>query len=240
MIAKAGETIRVATRPHVTTTVYWWPHSEAAATLLLFPGSDGYGGVAAGLPKGRNFLVRSTSLFRERGFNVAIFGRSNDQSVLDWETRIGNDHIADIRAVVAHIKILSNKPVWLVGTSRGTVSATAAALAMTPEEIAGLVLTATVTHRKFAGAPPRQNVEALRYPVLLYHHADDACKICNPADMPWLFRQLTHASPKRLMLVRGGEGASGDVCEALHHHGFFGMETQAVADIANWIRSPTL
>jgi hypothetical protein len=241
-IAHSGETLRIATRPNVTTTVFWSPNtaSNAKPTLLLFPGgSGGYGRVESGEPKSQNFLVRSSALFRERGFNVAIFGKPSDQTDLDWETRIGANHIVDIRAVVAHLKSLRDAPIWLVGTSRGTVSATAAALALNQKDIAGIVLTATVTNRKFVGAVPRQDVAALRLPVLLYHHAEDACKACNPADLPWLFRQLGNASPKRMMLVRGGEGASGDVCEALHHHGFIGMEAQAVADISNWIVAPT-
>jgi pimeloyl-ACP methyl ester carboxylesterase len=239
-LANSGETLWLTTRPNVATAVFWWPNPDAKATLLLFPGgSGGYGGVVDGLPRSRNFLVRSTAMLRNHGFNVAIFGKPRDQPELNWDVRVGRDHLTDVRAVVAHLKTLSDKPVWLVGTSAGTVSATAAAIAMPQGEIAGLVLTATVTNRKFASAVPLQNVEALRYPVLLYHHADDACKACNPADMPWLFRQLTNASPKRLMLVRGGEGASGDVCEAMHYHGFIGMEAKAVADISNWIIAPT-
>jgi hypothetical protein len=153
---------------------------------------------------------------------------------------VSAEHVADIGAVIAHLKTLSDKPVWLIGTSRGTVSATAAALALGKKDIAGIVLSATVTNTKFVGAVPRQDVGALQMPVLLYHHADDACRACNPNDLSWLFRQLKNATPKRLMIVRGGEGATGDPCEAEHHHGFIGMESKAVDDITSWILAPTL
>jgi hypothetical protein len=240
--AHSGETLRLTTRPNVTTSVFWSPNPNpnAKATLLLFPGGNGgYGRVEGGVATSRNFLVRSATLFRERGFNVAIFGRPSDQPDLDWDKRVSAEHIADIGAVIAHLKTLSDKPVWLVGTSRGTVSATAAALALDKKDIAGVVLSATVTNTKFVGAVPRQNVSALQMPVLLYHHADDACRACNPNDLSWLFRQLKNAAPKRLMIVRGGEGATGDPCEAEHHHGFIGMESRAVDDIASWILAPT-
>jgi len=37
----------------------------------------------------------------------------------------------------------------------------------------------------------------------------------------------------------GGGGESGDPCEALHHHGFIGMEKEAVDLIVGWIQKPT-
>jgi hypothetical protein len=73
--AHSGETLRLTTRPNVTTSVFWSLNSNAntKATLLLLPGGGGgYGRVENGVATSRNFLVRSATLFRERGFNVPI------------------------------------------------------------------------------------------------------------------------------------------------------------------------
>ena len=37
----------------------------------------------------------------------------------------------------------------------------------------------------------------------------------------------------------GGTGASGEPCEALHYHGYIGMEKETVDQIVSWIRQPT-
>jgi hypothetical protein len=48
--------------------------------------------------------------------------------------------------------------VWLVGTSRGTISAVAGAIAFGNEDLAGIVLTSSVTSVKRTGAVPAQKL----------------------------------------------------------------------------------
>jgi len=38
--------------------------------------------------------------------------------------------------------------------------------------------------------------------------------------------------------VTGGGGASGKTCEALHYHGYIGMEKDAAGYITDWISNP--
>lgn len=40
------------------------------------------------------------------------------------------------------------------------------------------------------------------------------------------------------MVVEGGENPSGNPCQALHWHGFIGMEERVVQEIAAWMREP--
>lgn len=75
-------------------------------------------------------------------------------------------------------------------------------------------------------------------PTLVVHHAHDACWACPPADAKRLADALRNAPIKKIMLLDGGAGASGDPCEPLHHHGYVGMQQEVVDVIAAWIIKP--
>lgn len=230
---------RIPTRPNVKTTLFWEPAANPQATVLLFPGGDGgFGKVIDGRASGGNFLVRSAHHFRANGFNVAIFGRPSDTPELDYPVRISDNHVADIRAVIDHLKTLSSAPVWLVGTSRGSISATAAAVNLKDAGIAGIVLTSSVVSYSKAGAVPTQNLAAVTVPVLVVHHAKDSCRVTLPHEVPLILRGLTNAPVRKVVMVEGGANPVGDPCEAMHWHGFIGMEEEAVNIIGNWIRNP--
>lgn len=75
-------------------------------------------------------------------------------------------------------------------------------------------------------------------PTLVVHHAHDACWACPPADAKRLADALRNAPIKKIMLLDGGAGASGDPCEPLHHHGYVGMQQEVIDVIAAWIIKP--
>lgn len=234
-----GTLFKVPTRPDVKTTLFWEPVEGARATVFLFPGGGGgFGKVEDGKAMGGNFLVRSAPHFLANGFNVAIFGRPTDMEDIGWDARKSADHLADVRAVLAFVKQKSAAPVWIVGTSRGTVSATAMAIQAQDAAIAGMVLTSSVVKTSTPGAVSTQNLSAIKIPVLVYHHAKDACKHCQPHEVPAIIKGLGNAPVKKLMLVEGGANPTGDVCAGQHWHGFIGMEKEAVDTIAQWIRKP--
>lgn len=234
--AAQGQSFKIATRTDVKTTVFWEARDGAKATVLLFPGGGGgFGKVEDGKASSQNFLVRSTQYFLANGFNVAIFGKPGDTDDLDYSDRITDKHMTDVRAVLDFVKQQSPAPVWIVGTSRGTVSATAAAIRIQDPRIAGLVLTSSVVSLKKPGAVPSQDLAAIRLPVLVLHNRKDACWVCNPAEVPAILRGLKNATAKKEVMVDGGTNPSGDTCGALHWHGFIGMEKEAVDIIADWI-----
>ncbi len=162
-------------------------------------------------------------------------GRPSNQRDLDGEFRSSARHVDDIRAVVAFLKRESGKPVWLVGTSRGTISAAAGAIGL-DLEIAGVVLTSSITSYAIAGAPAKQALESVHVPVLVMHHVRDACRFCQPHETAWIMKGLVNAPRKQLLLVDGGAEPIGPDCEAMHWHGFINMEAEAVGLIARWIR----
>lgn len=235
--AAADGPVTLETRPGVTLTSYFMPRAGASAVLLLLTGGSGSIGLRDGVPTSLNFLVRSRDHFAAAGFSVFILGRPSDRADLDPAYRIGADHLEDLRRVVAHLRHQTGLPVWLVGTSRGTISATAAAIAL-GDELAGIVLTSSVTAYRIPGAVPTQNLGAVRLPVLVLHHERDACRACSPHELGWIMDGLSRAPVKRRLVVSGGEGPSGDACEALHWHGYIGMEAEAVRLITDWIKAP--
>ena len=135
-----GMLFKVPTRDGVVTTLFWEAAPEAKATVFLFPGGGGgFGKFEDGKATGGNFLVRSAPYFLSNGFNVAIFGRPNDMDELGWTERTEPKHMTDVAKVLEFVKQKSGLPVWIVGTSRGTVSATAMAINVHDPAIAGLV-----------------------------------------------------------------------------------------------------
>jgi len=177
-------------------------------------------------------------MFAAQGFNIAVMARPSDMSDMDYPFRISAAHIDDIRKVAQQAKERWNAPVWLVGTSRGTVSGTAAVIAMRDEGlIAGLVLTSSITAGAVTGAVPGQALEKITVPVLVVHHTQDACKHCPPALAKTIEPKLRASPAHATLMLDGGQNPTGDPCAALHYHGFIGMEAQAVQQIADWVKA---
>ena len=154
----ADNFFRLDTRPDVTVPVFYMKRDNATATVILLPGGrGGFGRLIHGRPSGRNFLVRSREYFAEAGLNVAVMGRASDTDDLGYADRVSREHMQDIKLLVEFLKQNTGLPVWLIGTSRGTVSATAAAISFGNDALAGIVLTASVVSHKKAGAVPFQH-----------------------------------------------------------------------------------
>jgi hypothetical protein len=232
--------VQLETRTGVNVPVYYMKRDGAVATVVLLSGgSGGFGQLIDGKPSSENFLVRTRDYFADSGLNVAVMGRVSDKNELDYVDRIAPEHMEDIKYLVDYLKKDASLPVWLIGTSRGTISATAAAIAFGNDNLAGIVLTASVVSYKKIGAVPKQDLAVIRTPVLVLHHEKDSCKICDPSDVPAIIKGLKNAPVKKLIMVRGGENPTGDPCKALHYHGFIGMEKAAVGLMTDWIKHPT-
>jgi pimeloyl-ACP methyl ester carboxylesterase len=212
---------------------------EATATLILLPGGDaGSGKIVDGQPSSKNFLTRSRALFFAQQFNVIVVFRPSDLQSLDYDYRISPAHMQELAAVVRHARQLSPAPVWLVGTSRGTVSGTAATLALPEGSVQGLVLTSSVTSKK-PGAIATQKISHIKVPTLVVHHQNDACKVCVPKEAARITEGLKSAPVKKFLMISGGADPIGDPCQAEHWHGFINHEPETVQMISAWIKSPS-
>ena len=239
--ASAGEPagdrlVRIDTRPGVHVAYWFMPRPGAKATLLLFPGGEGSIGFHDGTPHSKNFLVRSRDLFAAAGFDVAILGKPSDHDDMDLAFRASPEHVTDVTRVVESLRATGH-PVWLVGTSRGTTSVAAAAIALGPA-IAGVVMTSSIANPALPQAVENLPIARIGVPVLVMSHRLDACKDTSPEDAPRILAGLTGTSVKKLLIVSGGGAAYGPVCEPMHWHGFVGMEQEAVDAITAFIRDP--
>ena len=232
--------ISVDTRPGVRVSYWWMERPDAKAILVLLPGGEGGIGMRDGTPHSDNFLVRSRDYFADAGYNVAIVGKPTAHHDVDARFRAPDEHVADLRAVVQKLSGFG-KPVWLVGTSLGTISAAAAAIAQPPLPIAGIVLSSSVTGTsRYTGfSVPMLKLSEVRVPVLVMHHKNDSCDVCEPGQAHVIVEALVNAPVKKLLLVSGGSMfPTGPACQALHHHGYIGMEKEAAGDITAFISNP--
>jgi hypothetical protein len=229
--------IIIPTREGVTSGYWWMQRDGAKANLILFSGGGGGIGLQNGQPQSNNFLIRSRDHFAKAGFHVALLGNASDLRQLDPAKRASAEHIKDIEAVVAHIRARNPLPIWLIGTSQGTISAAAAAISL-GDTIDGLVLTAAYTDFSTPTSVPRQAIAGIKQPVLVMSHTDDSCRVTRPHEASNIFNGLRQARVKKLLIVKGGGDPRGDECQALHYHGFIGMEAQAVKLITDWIAAP--
>jgi pimeloyl-ACP methyl ester carboxylesterase len=206
--------------------VFWQPVSGAKATLLMFSGGDGgFGTVVDGRPGSGNFLVRTLDLWTAKGFNVAYFGDLHAD-------RYSSRHVEDIRAVLGWIEENSTAPIFLVGTSRGTISAAYAAVNIPDEHVQGLVLTSTMQELvSFRG------LADLKLPVLDLSNRYDSCRSTSPGAGPALIAALKMSPRKEFAEVSGGNSL-GDPCQAMAYHGFHGIESEVVDRIAAWLLMP--
>ena len=232
--------ITILSRRGVPVSFYYMTQDKARATLVLLPGGKGDIKLRDGTPESDDFLVRSRGYFFANGFNVVVVNKPDDVEELNFRARTSFRHTEDIKQITAYVKEDSRLPVWLIGTSRGTISATAAAIAMTPDSLSGIVLTSSITSPVTPGAVPSQNLAKIRIPVLVVHHEDDSCRICDPDDVPEIMQGLCNSPVKKAVLVKGGWWARGRACGPRHYHSYIGMEKKVAALISQWIQNPAL
>lgn len=219
------------------------PRNPEAAVILLAGGKgvldiDVSGGL--GQPSS-NFLVRSRRLFERAGLITATLDAPSDHKGRDGMRngfRGTVEHARDIGAVIRYLRARFGKPVWIVGTSRGTVSAVNAATKLETASAArpdGLVLSATVTKGANKGLQVmRFDLPSITQPVLLVHHRDDECNVSPFSRIKRLKRKLKRAAKREILTYTGGFN-DGKPCRGGSHHGFRGIEPEVVRDIAVWI-----
>jgi pimeloyl-ACP methyl ester carboxylesterase len=208
---------------------------KARAVAILFPGGAGKVDLeretARALLDRGNFLVRARRLLAGSGIAAAVMDAPSDQSAgMDDRLRLGTAHTEDIEKVVGDLKKrFPGLPVFLVGTSRGTVSA-AAAGARLGKAADGVVLTATLflASGKQAGLSGF-DFASIPSPLLFVHHVNDGC-----AYTPYSSAKR-HAERYPLVSVSGGQPAQSKPCEAMSAHGFLGREAETVDAIAKWM-----
>lgn len=207
--------------------------------VILFAGGKGKLNIDVdGIGRTGNFLVRSRRLFASNKFVVVVVDKPSDMNKL-YYFRKTEAHAEDIRQVMNFVRSRHPaKPVWLVGTSRGTISAANIAARINGKGSAnGLVLTSSVTNKtvKNYDSVYDINLRDIKIPTLVVHHENDDCIVTPFQGAKMLIEELSSANVKELMIFSGGTDR-GDSCKAKGYHGFNGIEEQVIDDMAKWIR----
>jgi len=240
-IAANASLITLGTRSEVTQQILVEQPNNPRANLILFAGGKGKIKLNSGKYKNnKNFLVRSRQLFIDRGFaTILIDAPSDKQDKLGMLKGFRNtqEHVQDIEAVLDYIKTLNDKPIWLVGTSRGTESAGYAAVNLN-NKIDGLILTSSISKTNKNGTSIASlPLEKLTVPVLAIHHSQDACKTTRPGVIKDIKRKTYNSSRFKSKLFDGGdEPKNSNPCKAKTYHGYLGIENKVVDYMAAFIK----
>ena len=210
---------------------------NAVASLILFAGGNGVLEIDQdGIGKTGNFLVRSRQLFAKQGFNVAVIDKPNDKDEL-FDFRGTVEHAQDIKAVIRFLRTKYSKPVWLVGTSRGTISAANAAARLTaPLGPDGIVLTSSVVVSSKHQSLSDIAVDKITIPTLFVHNRDDGCRVSRFNDLDAVMAKFVKVRDKALQAHTGGKTKQNNPCKAKTPHGYLGLEETVVKQIADWVK----
>ena len=209
---------------------------KARAVAVLFAGGPGKVDLdreagRATLDRG-NFLVRTRRMFAAGSIATAVMDAPSDQPAgMEDHFRLGSTHTGDIAKVVADLKTrFPALPVFLVGTSRGTISAAAAGKQLA-KAVDGVILTATLFLPAPRGRPGLSGFDfsSIPAPVLFVHHVNDGCTYTPYSSA----KRLADRFP--LISVSGGSPPQSNPCEAMSEHGFLGKEAETVEAMVKWM-----
>ncbi|MBV9824817.1 MAG: alpha/beta hydrolase [Alphaproteobacteria bacterium] len=215
------------------------PAPQPRATVVLLPGGAGLIdiGSAGGVEREGNFLVRTRDQWVARGISALVVGPLNGSSLLGL--RHTPAYAAALAAAIDFARSRANAPVWLIGTSQGSVAAANGA-AHLPGRVAGVVLTSSVTERSRSGETVFDaDPGTITVPTLVVSNQFDTCGASPPADGNRLIAARAR-SPRREFILVASSALRGDPCDAYSPHGYLGIEDQVIQRIADWIAaSPT-
>jgi pimeloyl-ACP methyl ester carboxylesterase len=206
------------------------------------------------------FVVRTRNDFAKHSLMVALVDMPNDYKRkvgrkswwIDYPRRkemfrTSDEHAQDIKAVITYLKNKFNIPVWLVSTSRGTLSAASCAIRL-KDKVDGVVLTASMTRTKekwkrMHGVYPNyilsMELDQISVPTLIISHKDDKCFVTPPKGAQKIKNALVNSSNAKVMYFTGGKRPVEGICRGLSAHGFYGVEDQVVSAIAGFIKFNT-
>ena len=204
----------------------------------MLPGGSGKIGLT---PTGNirdpdNFTVRTANLWNARGYAVLIPDAIAHQDERGTRSTPAFANWVATLVATAHAHT-PNVPVYLLGTSQGSIAAMNGAAHAAPGTIAGVILTESVS---IPGRRSRETVfdaspARVRVPALIVANTDDRCDVAPPTNAPRIAASLTHTPHVDLLTVSGGDTSSADPCSSRTPHGYWGIAPRVVAGIATWI-----
>ena len=221
----------------VTQRILYDAPARPLATLVMLPGGSGEVGVRrdGDMRHDDNFVVRTRASWVANGYAVLIPDTINQTNLRGVRSSPAYGQLVDRLAAYARSQV--HAPVFLIGTSQGTIAAMNGASHARPGVVSGLVLTESVS------VPGRLSTETVfdadpqdvRVPALVVANRDDACDVAPPAMASRIAAAMARSPSVRVLAVNGGVQRSAKACGSLSSHGYYGIEQQVIAQISAWI-----
>jgi pimeloyl-ACP methyl ester carboxylesterase len=216
--------------------VLFAPVRSARGTIVMLPGGAGDVGLRrdGDIRHDDNFVIRTRTLWNRHGYNVLIPDTIDGANLRGLRSSPNYGRLVDDLAAFARQK--GQRPVFLLGTSQGSIAAMNGAAHAASGSIAGVVLTESVSvmggsgETVFDAAPQR-----VRAPALIVANQDDACNVAPPGAAPRIAAAMTGSRDVRVLRVSGGTTQSAKACGSLTPHGYYGIEGRVVDAIAAWM-----
>jgi pimeloyl-ACP methyl ester carboxylesterase len=206
------------------------------ATIVMLPGGVGDVGVErdGDVRHDDNFVVRTRALWVAKGYAVLIPDTIDRANLRGLRSSPQYADLVEELIGFAHSRVQG--PVFLLGTSQGSIAATNGAAHAAPGALAGVVLTESVSrmggsHETVFSAQPQD----VRVPVLIVANRDDRCDVAPPQDASKIAAAMTHARDARVLMVTGGVQRSRKACGSLSPHGYYGIESSVIDAISDWM-----
>ncbi|MDY0959394.1 alpha/beta fold hydrolase [Sphingomonas sp. CFBP8993] len=210
--------------------------AHARGMIVMLPGGAGDIGIEHDktLRHGDNFVVRTRALWNARGYGVLIPDALGSDNMRGRRSSPGYARVITDLVALAHRQ--GTGPVFLLGTSQGSIAAMNAAAHAAPGSVAGVVLTESVSvmggsHETVFDADP----SGVRVPALVVANSDDACKVAPPANAARIAGAMKQSPAAQVIVVSGGVTRSDNPCGSLTPHGYYGIEDKVVGAIVRWM-----
>lgn len=210
------------------------------AVVILFSGGGGKLRIKRNgkIKRDSNFVVRTREMFANAGFVTMVpdvpSDRKKGRGIRGF--RHVSDYTEDLRALMRHARTSYKLPVWVLGTSAGTISVAHAGTRLSgPDRPDGLVFSASIT-KNSSHESHVLDFDLGKYtgPSLIVHHQQDGCRVTPASGAGDIKDKLEKASIAEVRLYEGGD-PQGDYCKGQHYHGFHGIEEKVVGDMAKWM-----
>ena len=162
--------------------------------IVMLPGGAGDVGIddEGGLSHDNKFVVRTRALWLDQGFAVIIPDALEGQNMRGLRSSAAYAQVVVALVDFAHAQ--TPGPVFLVGTSQGSIAAMNGAAYLLAPALAGVVLTESVSRKSKSGetvfdASPGQ----VTVPALIVANKDSACRVAPAEDAPLIAAALTRA-----------------------------------------------
>jgi len=240
------EIITLDTRPGVKQSfLLLQPEGDVKGVVVMFPGHEGVvhfvkeGSGYNVTHEGGGFSVRKVTreTFRKNGLVVALLAPPSDmEGGMNTSFRSSNEHLEDIRHVLAYLRERYEQKPYLHGHCRSTFSPASITTKLKNDGIAGIILSSPRSTGKH-GAVMDYERGVISVPILLVQHKEDPCK-GTPYSQLNNVKEFYEQSSRKVdaILVTGGDMKATGLrsCQA-GPHSFKGLEQETSNARTDWI-----